>query len=226
MPHLFKSLSGVATVLVLSACGGSVGVSEPSQNIANHVVNSAVPMVIVGPSGPQSNTSSVPHTSVPFEDLTGAKGRTTGVQPIYGVSPLRERFPLSGRSAGLYGVLQSIDDITPFRAGLDIIEKYNGVSLAPLHEPGYFAQKSIVVVDIARGEMDTLTLTELSEYSDHIEVAFELCSNDQMSQGGMVTGEIFISMAKTAKPVVVLPMRFSGSPPWKPNMPGLIGRCI
>ncbi len=98
--------------------------------------------------------------------------------------------------------------------------------ILPLLQSDYFEKNTIVIVDAWSARMHILKLINISEQADKIQIAFELCSNDEMFQGSHFAADIWFSIPKTTKPVEILPLRYPPNPGWHPFNPEMgVPRC-
>ena len=91
--------------------------------------------------------------------------------------------------------------------------------IAPLTQADYFDRNTVVIIDFISGQYYTLTLVEVSELTDKIQVTLEMCSYDSMFIGNHDIGDIWFAIPKTTKPVEVLPLRYPPNPGWHPFNP-------
>jgi hypothetical protein len=83
----------------------------------------------------------------------------------------------------------------------------------------YFDRNTVIIVDYRSSQYYVLTLVEVSELADKIQVTLEMCSRDSMFIGNDRSGDLWFAIPKTTKPVEVLPLRYPPNPGWHPFNP-------
>ena len=157
-----------------------------------------------------------PSASFKFESLYGEPGVISFAQAPPRDTPAP---PFAGWAVVLYKVFQTDTEATTLKAHLSnplrtVLERDK---LLLLVQSDYFSRKSLVTFDVHTMALRNgkFRVTRLQELPDRIEVDVEACNDsswDSMEDSPGVTMGYF-AIAKTNKPVVLLPLQFSPLPP-------------
>ncbi len=224
-------LACLATTVALTACNSDGG------DTANETPQSSNPAVTPQPvSNPQdtgstNNTNPSTQKKVEFSDMRGNAGNMSRTGVINGVADEGYRSVLPDFGVRLYRVLQTTQD---FDKVFDKVKDFDGfiayspnyvptiastAPIAPLTQADYFDRNTVIIVDYHSSQYYVLTLVEVSELADKIQVTLEMCSRDSMFIGNDRSGDLWFAIPKTTKPVEVLPLRYPPNPGWHPFNP-------
>ena len=212
-------LACLATTVALTACNSDGG------NAANET-----PQPVSNPQGAGSTNNTNPSTQkkVEFSDMRGNAGSISVTYFINGLVDEGYRPELPGLGVRLYRVLQTTQDFDKVKGyasfNRNLPNNYAPIiistaPIAPLTQADYFDRNTVVIIDFISGQYYTLTLVEVSELTDKIQVTLEMCSYDSMFIGNHDIGDIWFAIPKTTKPVEVLPLRYPPNPGWHPFNP-------
>ena len=213
-------LACLATTVALTACNSDGG------NAANET-----PQPVSNPQGAGSTNNTNPSTQkkVEFSDMRGNAGNMSVTSFVNGLADEGYRSEPPSLGVRLYRVLQTTQDFNKIKEFARFINETNSPNyvptitstapIAPLTQADYFDRNTVVIIDFMSGQYYTLTLVEVSELADKIQVTLEMCSYDSMFIGNDRDGDLWFAIPKTTKPVEVLPLRYPPNPGWHPFNP-------
>lgn len=221
-------LACFATAVALTACNSDGGDAANETPQPSNPVTTQQPVSNPQDTGSTNNTNPSEQKKVEFSDMRDNAGNMSVTYFINGLADEGYRPELPDLGVRLYRVLQTTQDFekvkghTSFNRNLPnnyVPTITSTAPVAPQTQADYFDRNTVVIIDFMSGQYYTLTLVEVSELADKIQVTLEMCSYDSMFIGNNDIGDIWFAIPKTTKPIEVLPLRYPPNPGWHPFNP-------